>query len=38
MLLRCLTMMNRVKGATVLTADQQNLLRSCEIALQGLPI
>jgi tetratricopeptide (TPR) repeat protein len=38
MLLRCLTMMNRVKGAAVLTADQQNLLRSCEIALQGLPI
>jgi tetratricopeptide (TPR) repeat protein len=38
MLLRCLTMMNRVKGTAVLTADQQNLLRSCEIALQGLPI
>ena len=38
MLLRCLTMMNRVKGAAVLTADQQNLLRSCEMALQGLPI
>lgn len=38
MLLRCLTMMNRVKGAAVLTADQQNLLRSCEIVLQGLPI
>jgi tetratricopeptide (TPR) repeat protein len=38
MLLRCLTMMNRVKGAAVLTTDQQNLLRSCEIALQGLPI
>ena len=37
MLLRCLTMMNRVKGAAVLTPDQQNLLRSCEMALQGLP-
>jgi tetratricopeptide (TPR) repeat protein len=37
MLLRCLTMMNRVKGAAVLTADQQKLLRSCETALQGLP-
>jgi tetratricopeptide (TPR) repeat protein len=38
MLLRCLTIMNRVKGAAVLTADQQNLLRSCEVALQGLPV
>ena len=37
LLLRCLTIMNRVKSATVLSADQQNLLRSCEIALQGLP-
>jgi tetratricopeptide (TPR) repeat protein len=38
MLWRCLTIMDRVKGTTVLTADQQNLLRSCEIALQELPV
>jgi len=38
MLVRCLTIMNRVKGAAILTADQQNLLRSCELALQGLPV
>ncbi|MBV8102081.1 MAG: tetratricopeptide repeat protein [Verrucomicrobia bacterium] len=38
MLSRCLTIMNRVKGAAVLTADQQNLLRLCEVALQGLPV
>ena len=38
MLLRCLTVMNRVKGAAFLNADRQNLLRSCEIALQGLRI
>ena len=38
MLLRCLTIMNRVKGATALSTDQQNLLRSCEIALQRLSV
>jgi tetratricopeptide (TPR) repeat protein len=38
MLSRCLTIMNRVKGAAVLSPEQQNLSRSCEIALQGLPI
>jgi hypothetical protein len=38
MLLRCLTIMNRVKSAVALTADQQNLLRSCEMALQGLRV
>ena len=38
MLSRCLTIMKRVKGAAVLTPDQQNLLRSCEVALQGLPV
>jgi tetratricopeptide (TPR) repeat protein len=38
MLLRSLTIMNRVKGNGALSADQQNLLRSCEIALQGIPI
>ena len=38
MLLRCLTIINRVKGTAVLSADQQNLLRSCEMALQELPV
>ena len=38
MLLRCLTIMNRIKSAAVLSAEQQNLLRSCEVALQGLPV
>ena len=38
MLLRCLTIMKRVKGTAVLSPDQQNLLRSCEVALQGLPV
>jgi tetratricopeptide (TPR) repeat protein len=38
MLLRCLTIMQRVQGTAVLSADQQNLLRSCELALQGLRV
>jgi eukaryotic-like serine/threonine-protein kinase len=38
MLLRCLTIMQRVQGTAVLRPDQQNLLRSCEVALQGLPV
>jgi tetratricopeptide (TPR) repeat protein len=38
MLSRCLTIMRRVEGAAVLSPDQQNLLRSCELALQGLSV
>jgi len=38
MLVRSVTTMNRIKGSGVLSPDQQNLLRSCEIALQGMPI
>jgi tetratricopeptide (TPR) repeat protein len=38
MLVRSVTTMNRIKGSGTLSADQQNLLRSCEIALQGMPI
>jgi tetratricopeptide (TPR) repeat protein len=38
MLSRCLTIMQRVQGTAVLSPDQQNLLRSCELALQGLPV
>jgi tetratricopeptide (TPR) repeat protein len=38
MLLRCLTIMKRVEGTAVLSSDQQNLLRSCEAALLGLPV
>jgi tetratricopeptide (TPR) repeat protein len=38
MLSRCLTTMQRVKGTAVLTPDQQNLLRACELALQKLPV
>jgi tetratricopeptide (TPR) repeat protein len=38
MLLRSVTIMNRIKGSGAMSPDQQNLLRSCEIALRGLPI
>jgi tetratricopeptide (TPR) repeat protein len=38
MLLRCLTIMQRLRGTAVLSPDQQNLLRSCELALQGLAV
>jgi tetratricopeptide (TPR) repeat protein len=38
MLLRCLTIMRRVKATAGLSPDQQNLLQSCEVALQGLPV
>jgi tetratricopeptide (TPR) repeat protein len=38
MLLRCLSIMQRMQGTAVLSPDQQNLLRSCELALQELAV